>query len=71
MKVLTLFAAIFIPLSFIAGLYGMNFEREGAPWNLPELGWRYGYPACLLLMATVAGAQIIYFHRRGWIGRRR
>jgi magnesium transporter len=68
MKVLTIFAAIFIPLSFIAGLYGMNFERSASSFNLPELGWRFGYPACLALMATVAGAQIIYFRRRGWIG---
>ena len=71
MKVLTIFAAIFIPLSFIAGLYGMNFERDAEhPLNLPELGWAYGYPAVLGLMAAVAGGLLIFFWRKGWIGRR-
>ena len=47
MKVLTIIATIFIPLSFIAGLYGMNFERSASPWNMPELGWYWGYPSAL------------------------
>ena len=42
MKLLTMIATIFIPLGFVAGLYGMNFDRS-FPWNMPELGWRYGY----------------------------
>lgn len=67
MKVLTIFAAIFIPLSFIAGLYGMNFTTD-SPWNMPELGLRFGYPLALLLMATVAGGQLLYFRSRGWLG---
>jgi magnesium transporter len=68
MKVLTLIATIFIPLSFIAGLYGMNFDTEKSPWNLPELGWYFGYPLALLLMLVIAGAQLYFFKRKGWIG---
>jgi hypothetical protein len=44
MKVLTIIATIFIPLTFIAGIYGMNFNPESSPWNMPELSWRWGYP---------------------------
>jgi magnesium transporter len=67
MKVLTIIATIFIPLSFIAGLYGMNFERSVSPWNLPELGWYWGYPFALGVMASVAIGLLIFFRRRGWI----
>jgi magnesium transporter len=69
MKVLTIMATIFIPLSFIAGVYGMNFDPTVSPWNMPELGWPLGYPLALALMAAVAGVQLWYFWRRGWIGR--
>jgi len=67
MKVLTIMATIFIPLTFIAGLYGMNFDRSTSPYNMPELGWTYGYPALLLLMAAVAGGMLYYFRRKRWI----
>lgn len=67
MKVLTIIATIFIPLGFIAGLYGMNFERSASPYNMPELGWYWGYPAAIGLMALVAGGLLIFFRRRGWI----
>jgi len=67
MKVLTIIATIFIPLSFIAGLYGMNFDREASPLNMPELGWYWGYPAAILVMAAVAGGLLVYFRRREWI----
>jgi magnesium transporter len=67
MKVLTIIATIFIPLGFIAGLYGMNFDTEISPLNMPELGWRWGYPFCLCLMAAVAGGLLFYFKRRGWL----
>ncbi len=70
MKVLTIIATIFIPLSFIAGVYGMNFDPEKSPWNMPELSWYYGYPYALGLMVAVAGGLIVYFFRSGWIGRR-
>ena len=69
MKVLTMFASVFIPLSFIAGIYGMNFDSGQSPWNLPELHWYFGYPFALALMFAVAGALTSYFWRRGWIGR--
>jgi magnesium transporter len=67
MKVLTVVATIFIPLTFIAGVYGMNFDTKASPWNMPELTWAYGYPAVLLLMAAVAGGMLCYFRRKRWI----
>lgn len=66
MKVLTIIATIFIPLTFIAGLYGMNFNTSASPWNMPELNWMFGYPMVLLLMAASAGGMLLYFKRRGW-----
>ena len=66
MKVLTIIATIFIPLSFVAGIYGMNFDTS-SPWNMPELHYRYGYPAVLLFMAVAAGGLIFWFKRRGWL----
>ncbi len=69
MKVLTITATLFIPLSFIAGLYGMNFDTQKSPWNMPELSWAYGYPFALSLMATIAGGMLVFFWWRGWIGR--
>jgi magnesium transporter len=71
MKVLTMFASIFIPLSFIAGVYGMNFDATSSPYNLPELHWYWGYPFALTLMGAVALGLLSFFHRRGWIGGRR
>jgi len=69
MKVLTIVSAIFIPLSFIAGVYGMNFDPEISPWNMPELRWAYGYPMALGLMLLVAGALLAYMYSRGWMKR--
>jgi magnesium transporter len=66
MKLLTIISTIFIPLSFIAGVYGMNFDTDH-PWNMPELHWPYGYLLSLLLMGSVAFGLLIYFRRRGWI----
>jgi magnesium transporter len=68
MKVLTIIATIFIPLSFIAGLYGMNFSSDSSPWNMPELHWYWGYPFALGLMAAVAAGLLIFFRRKGWLG---
>ncbi len=70
MKVLTIIATIFMPLGFVASLYGMNFDTT-SPWNMPELGWRFGYFFALGVMAAIAGGLLYYFHRRHWIGRRR
>ena len=60
MKTLTIAGAIFIPLTFLAGLYGMNFE------HMPELGWRFGYPAVLLLMSVLTGGLLLYFKKKKW-----
>ena len=62
MKVLTIIATIFIPLTFIAGVYGMNFDK------MPELRWRYGYLVALVVMAVVAILMLLFFRRKGWIG---
>ncbi len=61
MKVLTIIATLFMPLTFIAGIYGMNFKY------MPELEWRWGYPAVLGVMAGVAAVMLRYFRRKGWI----
>ena len=61
MKVLTIIATIFIPLTFVAGVYGMNFK------NMPELKWRYGYVAVWLVMLAMAGLMILYFKRKKWL----
>ncbi len=68
MKVLTIIATIFIPLGFIAGVYGMNFNSEKSPWNMPELSWYFGYPFALGLMALVAVGLLLYFRHKGWLG---
>lgn len=66
MKVLTIFASIFIPLTFIAGLYGMNFNTGKSPFNMPELNWYFGYPFALGLMVATAAALLLYFRRKKW-----
>jgi len=67
MRVLTVLSAIFIPLTFVAGLYGMNFDREDGWWNMPELHQPWGYLACLALMAVITVGQIIFFKRKKWL----
>ncbi|MCF7866834.1 magnesium/cobalt transporter CorA [Candidatus Woesearchaeota archaeon] len=61
MKVLTIFAAIFIPLTFIAGVYGMNFQY------MPELNWKYGYLYVWILFLIIGGGMLIYFKRKNWL----
>lgn len=61
MSVLTIIGAIFIPLTFIAGVYGMNFEY------MPELHWRYAYPVVMILMGVIAGGMVWWFKRKGWL----
>ena len=71
MRVLTVISSVFIPLTFIAGVYGMNFAHEvdgkQLPLNMPELLHPYGYVACLLFMLAVAIFQIVYFKKRRWL----
>ena len=67
MKVLTVFSAVFIPLTFIVGIYGMNFDTKVSPWNMPELEWPFGYPLVLAVMAVVAAALLVFFYRKGWL----
>jgi magnesium transporter len=61
MKVLTIIATIFIPLTFITGIYGMNFT------NMRELEWRYGYFIILIVMAVIGISLVVYFRRRRWL----
>ena len=61
MKVLTIIATIFIPLTFVAGIYGMNFE------NMPELKWRWGYGAVWLVMIVVAAIMMVFFRKKKWL----
>ncbi len=65
-RVLTVIATIFIPLTFITGIYGMNFDRTAGFWNMPELGLPYGYVLVWLLMVGVVASMLIYFRRRKW-----
>jgi magnesium transporter len=66
MRVLTVIATIFIPLTFIVGVYGMNFDRNAGPWNMPELESPYGYPLVWLVMVAVAVLMLIFFRHRRW-----
>jgi magnesium transporter len=66
MKVLTVISTIFIPLNFIAGVYGMNFKHESSPFNMPELDWYWGYPFALSMMLAVALGLVVFFRRKGW-----
>lgn len=66
MKVLTVIATIFIPLTFVAGIYGMNFDPDTSPWNMPELGWYFGYPLVLGLMVLITSIMLYYFRKRDW-----
>ena len=66
MKLLAVISTIFIPLTFVAGIYGMNFNTAVSPWNMPELDWYWGYPLCLAVMLTIALALGVYFWRLGW-----
>jgi magnesium transporter len=66
MRVLTMIATIFIPLTFIVGVYGMNFDPHAGPWNMPELESPYGYPLVWLIMIVIAVLMLIYFRRRRW-----
>jgi magnesium transporter len=67
MRVLTVIATIFIPLTFIVGVYGMNFGANSkSPWAMPELNWDYSYPVLWLIMLVIAVGMFIFFRRKGW-----
>ena len=61
MKVLTIMASIFIPLTFIAGIYGMNFD------HMPELHWKFGYPMVWILMGSCLIGMLLYFKKKKWM----
>jgi len=65
MKRLTVVATIILPLTFVVGVYGMNFG--GGPYNMPELGWRFGYPAVMMGMGLIAAVMLGYFRSSGWL----
>jgi magnesium transporter len=67
MRVLTVISSIFIPLTFIAGVYGMNFDPKLGPLNMPELEWPFGYPFAICLMLAVAIGMIVFFKRKKWL----
>ncbi len=66
MKVLTIIATVFIPLSFVASVFGMNFERDGRPWNMPELALPYGYILFWALCLGVVGVMLWLFRKNRW-----
>ncbi|MCJ0619169.1 magnesium/cobalt transporter CorA [Haloarcula hispanica] len=65
MKMLTVVATIFIPLTFVVGIYGMNFADS--PYNMPELGWAFGYPAVMIGMVIVVAVLLAHFRQRGYL----
>lgn len=67
MKVLTVISTIFIPLSFLAGLYGMNFNHNAGAMNMPELHWAYGYPALILVMFGITFGLLWWFRTKKWL----
>lgn len=69
MKVLTVVSTVFLPMTFIAGVYGMNFSTEASPLNMPELAWRFGYPFSIVLMVASATSLLVYYRHKGWIGK--
>ncbi len=66
MKVLTVIATVFIPLTFIVGVYGMNFDPGAGPLSMPELAWAWGYPAVWLVMIAIGLGMVAMFRKRGW-----
>ncbi len=66
MKLLTVISTIFIPLTFIVGVYGMNFNPDKSPLNMPELDWYWGYPTCWAVIIAIASGLVFFFWRRGW-----
>jgi len=70
MRLLAVISTVFIPLTFIAGVYGMNFDPDASGWSMPELRSPVGYPIVMAIMALIGGGMLYYFWRRGWLGKR-
>lgn len=66
MRVLTVIATLFIPPTLLASIYGMNFDRNAGRWNMPELGWPFGYPLFWLLTIVMIVLMLVYFRRKKW-----
>ena len=64
---LTIVSVIFIPLTFLAGIWGMNFDPDASPWNMPELLSYYGYPIALFSMVAVAVGMVVFFRWKRWL----
>ncbi len=67
MRVLTVITTLFIPLTFIVGIYGMNFGNSKSPWGMPELNWYYGYPLVWGIMIVIAAGMMAWFKRKNWL----
>jgi magnesium transporter len=67
MRVLTIIATLFIPPTFVVGIYGMNFSQSAGPLNMPELSSPYGYVGVWLVMLTMIGGMLVFFKKRKWI----
>jgi magnesium transporter len=65
-RVLTIVSVMFMPLTFLAGIYGMNFNTED-PWNMPELKWPYGYLYFWGVSLLIVGSMVAFFKKRGWL----
>ncbi len=66
-KVLTIISTIFIPLTFLAGIYGMNFNPAVSKWNMPEIEWQFGYPAIIIVMIVIAAGMMVFFKKKNWL----
>jgi len=64
---LTIVSVIFMPLTFLVGVWGMNFDPDTSPWNMPELKAYYGYPVALVFMLVVAIGLIAFFRWKKWL----
>ncbi len=66
MRVLTIIATLFIPPTFVVGVYGMNFDRQAGPLNMPELASPYGYVMVWLVILSMVFGMLFYFRRQRW-----
>ena len=67
MRVLTIIATLFIPPTFVVGIYGMNFNQSAGPMNMPELSSPYGYIGVWIVIFSMIGGMLVFFKKRKWI----